>query len=1464
MSGAMINSTRIEALTKENYDTWRMQVEALMIKNDLWEYVTGQNAAPVLRDGADETTQSAYLTKFQKWKKNDMKARSDLILSIHPSELPQVRNLETSREIWQKLESVFASKGPARKATYFKQLFLTRMSEGGDVREHMKKFFDAVDKLAAMEENVSPDLLSIMLLYSLPPSYGDFRVAIESRDKIPDAEALKVKILEEYDVREQNNADGVVGALATRMKSCSKRFNNQSKRVGKSDKQKDGVVCYHCKKPGHIRPTCPERNAGSSLDKDRRKQSRGQSEKGRSDKNDTYLACHGTWRNVFLERSRQVIRNDADEGQVLAKVVELLSRDEDADHVSFHSVFEEVHQATGSGNVISSDKWILDSGCTAHVCGDEEYFDWIDRTIGGRLNLASNDSSQVKGRGTVRLPVASDQGRKVIELRNTLFVPDLRANLISVARITDSGHAVVFTNNSAKVMEPSGKIKLKAGRQGDLYYMQVDEDEETEVSHLAQPSMDVKLWHERMGHLNMKDLSKLLQKVTGNVVKSVDNGTCEVCLKGKMVATPFAKGDGPCSELLRVVHSDVAGPFRVRALNGARYYVSFIDDCSRMCQVYFLKEKSGVLDAFKIFHKSAENQTGHRIKILQTDGGKEFCNRAMDDYLQSFGIERRVTVPRTPEQNGVAERMNRTLMDSARCLLIQSNMSSHFWADAVATASYLRNRSPSSSIKGNIPLEIWTGKLPDLGNIRTFGSKVHVLNKDPSKDKLASRSKEGFFIGYPRETKGYRVWLPNERKSIVTRDIKFLKSTESAAEVNEEQDPFEPEPGELPVAQDDPSLEHACGRQSSSRGSSTNNSSQSSGGTEIRNPSNRGQARRGRGRPSLLRTGSRGRPVKVYCQSRRSTVVDESEESGIPTIVLDETNDDVFEDANISFSVDDSERTLEDAFVSMCPFSGIAEISIDEAMAGGDRAEWKGAIMEEMRSHIRNDTWKIVKRPEGAKVVGCRLVLTNKYDENGTIKRRKARLVAKGYSQRPGIDYHETYAPVARLETLRLMLALSAELNLRVWQYDVVTAYLNGQIDEEIHMEMPPMLAESLEQLAMQENPKSEITDKIEKMRTNLQGGGNCCLLQKALYGLKQAGRQWNQKISDKLLSMGVQQAKSDPCLFHDEKSGHRLLILIYVDDILLASNDDAWRTRIQNELCKEFQMKDLGLAKYCLGLEIRQDVERITLSQQNHIRNLLAHFGMKDCRPVSTPAVLGNKLIEPVEEKSTDWPYREAIGALIYLVTASRPDIANTVSRLAQFTNNPSKEHWISVKRVFRYLAGTINLGIVYHKSSKPIVAYTDADWANCLVNRKSYSGYCYILAGGVISWKSQKQRVVALSSTEAEYISLAEAVKEGLHQRSLLHEMKLFEFSKIVIFVDNTGAVCISQGQVHHPRTKHIDIRHHFIKDVINKGYVEVQYVPTEQNVADVLTKPLSKDLHWKCIESMGLCRINVDIQK
>jgi len=498
--------------------------------------------------------------------------------------------------------------------------------------------------------------------------------------------------------------------------------------------------------------------------------------------------------------------------------------------------------------------------------------------------------------------------------------------------------------------------------------------------------------------------------------------------------------------------------------------------------------------------------------------------------------------------------------------------------------------------------------------------------------------------------------IPNKQKVTVTRDIKFLNITPSVEEpvnsVNMELRNYETtiDSGDTPV------LRESCENPEDLEDEQDIPTEGSGGESHIVGST----GNRGPGRSRKLLTGRRGRPRKVYQPQQGG-------EHHIESVEEDVAQD---SDHETSPGVTDAEANL---------ISFSSEIPCHQALVGPNQKEWKEAIIKEIECLINNDTWEIVDRPNKRPIIGCRIVLRNKRDSEGRIERRKACLVARGFAQRPGIDYHDTFASVARLESLRLLIALAAKHNLKIHQVDVTTAYLHGTIEEEIYMELPEQLEESLEEIVSRKGNKTAVGIKAKKMLEDLKGGNKTCRLKRALYGLKQAGRQWHRRLNEKLQSLGLKPINADPCVFSSEQEEKTLFVLVYVDDILIFYQNKRDLNNICEGLLQDFNIKDLGEARYCLGIEIARRDDQITISQSGYIRELLSRFGMNDCNPVYTPIEIGAKLDRTTDEHNGihgTRPYQELIGALNYLAVATRPDISHIVSRLSQFNTCHNERH--------------------------------------------------------------------------------------------------------------------------------------------------------------------------------------------
>ena len=496
--------------------------------------------------------------------------------------------------------------------------------------------------------------------------------------------------------------------------------------------------------------------------------------------------------------------------------------------------------------------------------------------------------------------------------------------------------------------------------------------------------------------------------------------------------------------------------------------------------------------------------------------------------------------------------------------------------------------------------------------------------------------------------------------------------------------------------------------------------------------------------------------------------------------------------------------------------------TIDEALKSDQAKERKAAADSEYESLIANDTWELVELPSGRKPIGCKWVFKVKHTSDGKVERFKGRLVAKGYAQKHGIDYEETFSPVVRFSSIRSLLAFAVQNDMLIHQMDVVSAFLYGKLSEEIYMEQPD----------------GYVVDGKENL---------VCRLKKSLYGLKQSPRCWYSALKEYIELIKFQQSDADPCVYV-RTEGSMTVVAVYVDDLILIAETMDEMKKVKESLATKFRMTDMGKLHYCLGITIVQDEDKkcLWLHQNQYVQNVLEKYSLTEAKVVSTPADLSVRLEknDGVSAEVDPIVYQSMVGSLLYAACATRPDIAHAVGAVAKFCSKPTEAHQTAVKRIFKYLKGSASLALKYQKlEADTLIGYCDADWAGDQDDRHSTSGNMFLMAGGPISWLSKKQALVALSTSEAEYVALCTATQEATWLRRLLADLKVTTSEPTVVMEDNQGAIAIAKNPMAHARTKHIDIRYHYVREAVQKGVVELRYCPTAQMIADLLTKPLPR---------------------
>lgn len=1037
------------------------------------------------------------------------------------------------------------------------------------------------------------------------------------------------------------------------------------------------------------------------------------------------------------------------------------------------------------------------------MTGNKNLFSTLKNVAkGGKVTFGDNNQGQIIGKGKVGDP-------NKFEIKNVLLVSNLTFELLSVSQLCDNNLNVLFSSTSCKIMDKNNQVVLKGKREGNIYVLNMDDMLSSNTKCLVSHESDPNLWHRRLGHIGISTLEKLHAKslVKGLPKLNLDDfQLCESCIKGKHVRESLKpKTEVTTSRILELLHIDLFGPCRTRSLGGSYYVCVIVDDFSRYTWTLFLASKDESASSIANLIRQLENEHESHVIKIRSDRGGEFKNSELIKFCNEKGIKHEFSPPRTPQLNGVVERKNRTIQEVARTMMVENKVPKFLWAEAVNTSSYMINRLSIRKKLNKTPFEILNGRLPKVNYLKVFGCKCFVLNTKDNLDKFDPKSDEHIFVGYSMNSKAYRCYNAQTRKIVESIHVKFNENaylqTSNQHEIYVPNDQILHDEDELILPPTNDQIEtpnqtlemhevQTPPTQEHNEENVPNQPIEHHEPIEDAQPSNWWQIRDKQKHPQELIIGDVNQGVRTRRQ------------------------------------IDPNEYDQWHALISQ-----IEPKNVNDAL---NDAYWIDAMHEELNQFERNNVWDLVPKPEDKSIIGTKWVFRNKMNEQGVVVRNKARLVAQGYNQEEGIDYDETFAPVARLESIRLLLAFACYNNIKLFQMDVKSAFLNGYIQEEVFVKQPPGF----------EDPKNP--NHVYKLK-------------KALYGLKQAPRAWYERFANFLLSNNFQRGTIDSTLFLKKKDKDLLVIQIYVDDIIFGSTNPNLVKDFEDCMKSEFEMSMVGELNYFLGLQIKQTSNGIHINQAKYIRDMIKKFNFENLKPSPTPMCTSTKLDKDENGVAFDEKlYRSMIGSLLYL-TASRPDIMFAVCMCARFQSMPKLSHFKAVKRIFRYLQHTPTLGLWYDRqSSLSLHAYSDADYGGCRVDRKSTSGTCQFLGNSLISWFSKKQSSVALSTTEAEYMALSLCCTQLLWIKQQLSDFEI-QVNNIPIYCDSTSAINLSKNPVLHSKAKHIEVRYHFLRDHVNLGHIHIEHVRTDQQVADIFTKPLNQAIFETLRARLGLIAYN-----
>ncbi|GJT07016.1 putative ribonuclease H-like domain-containing protein [Tanacetum coccineum] len=999
------------------------------------------------------------------------------------------------------------------------------------------------------------------------------------------------------------------------------------------------------------------------------------------------------------------------------------------------------------------------------------------------------------------------------------LVEGLGHNLFSVGQFCDSDLEVAFRKHTCFVRDINGTDILKGSRGTNLYTISIDEMMKSSPICLLSKASKSKswLWHRRLNHLNFGTINDLARKdlVRGLPrLKFEKDHLCSACQLGKSKKFSHRpKSENTNMEVLHTLHMDLCGPMRVQSIKGKKYILVIMDDYSRFTWVKFLRSKDETPEFVTTFLKQIQVGLNKTVRFIRTDNGMEFVNQVMFEYYEGVGIFHQKSVLRTPQQNGVVERRNRTLVEAARTMMIFSKAPMFLWAEAVATACYTQNRSLIHTRHNKTPYELVHDKKPDLTFFRVFGALCYPTNDSENLGKFQAKADIGIFVGYAPSRKGYRIYNKRTRRLMETIHVTFDEMHQSMAPVRMSSgpEPFIMTPGQLKtgLAPTDKELEMLFQPMFDEHIEQSRVNEPVPSATEINAqvvpPGTSLSTTIAQDAPSTSASSSTS-DIHLPVQHQEIAEEPTHEDTPINHDVLHPSHNLVTGDPGsaqsssgnvnsaepnqVNYPPDHLRRWTKDHPLDNIVGNPSRPVSTRKQLASDalwccfhtelSKVEpknfkmaviedcWFQAMQDEIHEFDRLEVWELVPRPIYVMVIALKWIYKVKLDEYGDVLKNKARLVAKGYRQEEGIDFEESFAPVARIEAIRIFIANAATKNMIIYQMDVKTAFLNGDLQEEVFVSQP-------EGFEDQDNPT------------------HVYRLKKALYGLKQAPRAWYDTLSKFLLANNFFKGAVDPTLFTRKSGKHILLVQIYVDDIIFASTDHNACNIFSKEMSSKFQMSMMGQMSFFLGLQVSQSPGGIFINQAKYALETLKKYGMDLSDPVDTPMVDRLKLDEDLMGIPVDQTrFRGMVGSLMYL-TASRPDLVFAVCMCARYQAKPTKKHFEAIKRVFRYLKGTINMGLWYPKdNAMSLTAYADADHAGCQDSRRSTSGSAQFLGDRLVSWSSKKQRSTAISTTEAEYIAMSGCCAQILWMRSQLKDYG-FDFNKIPLYCDNKSAIAL-----------------------------------------------------------------------
>ncbi|KAK5785187.1 hypothetical protein PVK06_039741 [Gossypium arboreum] len=1202
-------------LNGNNFLEWSQSVKIFHLGRERLDYVTGEIKKPAVTDAG-----------FAKWMRDNGQVMTWLLNSMTPSISRNFLLYTTAAEIWSAVRETYSStdniaelyhvedqEATLKQGTMPVTLYyntLTALWQQLDLYAH----YDWVDpRDVALYQQIVTQQRLFQFLQGLNKDLDEVRGRVLAISPLP-------SLREAFSMVKKEEIRRCV-MLSDEPYSTSERSALLTHQSSPSSKR-GRPWCDHCKKPGHSKEKC--------------------------------WKLHGKPQDWKAKHSRH---NKS--SLVVATSVTSFTKEQIAE---LQKLFEKF-QGSCEGNLVIKDpegnlsstaffssqltpNWILDSGATDHMTGNKALFHNFFHTFGKAVKTDDGTLCKIEGHGTVIL-------NEQIALKNVLFVPNLACNLISVSKLSTDLHCSVIFNDRDCTLQALNSKKMigKANLHNGLYILPTSPKIEISKSFTALGKVDtVMLWHFRLGHPSFQYLAKLFPALFIN--KRPNFFSCKVCSLAKHTKSSYFPFTYKPSYPFALIHSDIWGPSRVKNADNCKWFITFIDDHSRRTWTYLLKDKSETASVFVQFYNMVLTQFGSKIQLFKSNNGSEFFARSLGDFFKEKGIVQISSCVGTPQQNDIAKRKNRHLLEVTRSLLFTTNVPKYLWGKALLTATYLINRMPSKFLKFQTPQSIFLQHFPHFKPIssilplKIFGCTVFIQNIAPNKSKLDPKSLKCVLVGYSSLKKGYKCYHPPSKRFFTTMDITFYEQNSyftQAENQGETWSDFQPQQVSPPNLHSQPSELPSC---------SPLPADLSPVNAPIDSP--------------VVPMTNLPTPTLNTLPENTPTPIDtaEMEEEISKSTTLDDfpiaIRKGVRQCTKHPIEKFTSYNSLMLSFQAFTATLDKEQVPTSIAEALKD-PKWRRAVEEEICALEKNATWTITDLPQEKKAVGCKWIFAVKYNSNG----------------------------MAKLNTIRVLLSLAVNCDWKLHQLDIKNAFLNGKLEEEVYMQLPP-------------GSKS------------IEGSNKVCKLNKYLYGLKQSPRAWFEKFTKVILQNGYKQSLADHTLFIKVTSTNKKAILIvYVDDIILTGDDEEEISNLKKLLNREFETKDFGKLRYFLGMEVARLKEGLVINQRKYVLDLLKETGFLGCKPADTLMEANLRFNKEDESLVDREKFQRLVGKLIYL-SLTRPDIAFPVNVISQHMTNPTEEHMAAANRILKYLKKTSGHGLMFKKTQdRTVKIFTDFSWA-------------------------------------------------------------------------------------------------------------------------------------------------------